>query len=291
MKRLSALLIFICALLPARAEKLGFDYSLDADIVSNYIWRGFYEGGLSFQPELLIGWESEHTSFEFGTWWSVGATDWGFRSGLPIDEGGYNPNTYLTKELDIVCKLNLWGVTMGFSHYYYLDGTDFFNFGNVNTITGTAQTEVNLGYDFSTLLPNVDLSLMCYTRVSGPDVTINDKRAYSTYIETNYTHYFKYDISLTGTIGFSPWKSFYTDYGMGDESRDFAVNNLSLRFDKVWSLAKDMLELDLFLQGTMNPCNLNKDNAFIKASGDDKLDQQKLMGVIGLNIAFCGKKK
>lgn len=274
-----------CAILPSKAqENLEFSYTADADIVSCYIWRGLYNGGLSFQPEALVGWTSEHTSFNVGAWFNVGASDWCFRSGLPVTEDG-NPNTQLTKEVDVMANLNLWGVTMGFAHYYYFDGTDYFNFGDIDKITGSAQTEVFLGYDFSTLFPNVNLSLTWSTMVSGADLVVDGKRAYSSYLEACYTHNFKYDISLTGVVGISPWMSIYTD-GDEENAKDFAVNNLTLRLDKEWTLADGVVTLDLFLQGTMNTCNLNKDNALIWKSGDDKLFKQKLMGAIGLNIAF-----
>ena len=283
-------LICVAALVAAatfssKAETLEFSYGASADVVSTYIWRGQYNGGLSFQPDLSIGWESEHTSFSFGTWLSFGASDWGFRKGIPAEEE-YNPNTYLVKELDIYGSLNLWGVTLGFTHYYYLDGTNFFNFGDINEIEGTAQTEVSLGYDFSTLFPNVNLSLSWNTMVSGYDVTVGDeedKRAFSTYIEAAYTQNFERGMALTGVVGVSPWRSTYTDI-YSETPKNFAVNNLTLRFDKTWSF--DVCELTLYAQGTMNPCNINRENAIIRASGDDKLYLQKLMGAIGVNISF-----
>lgn len=285
MKRLITIITLCLAFFTARAENLEFCFDANADLVSCYIWRGLYNGGLSFQPEVYVGWESEHTSFTFGTWWNVGASDWGFRSGLKQTDD-YNPNTQLTKELDIIGSLNLWGATLGFIHYYYLDGTNFFNFGDINTIKGTAQTEVNAGYDFSTLLPDVDLQLMWYTRISGDDGKINGKRCYSTYVEASYSQHFKYDFILNGAVGISPWRSTYTDIDVEGKARDFAVNNITLRLDKIWTLGKGNTKLDLYLQGTMNTCNLSKENALIWASGDDKLNKQKLMGAIGVRIAF-----
>jgi len=283
MKKFFACFILLVSFASAKAETLNFSYTASADVVSTYIWRGLYMGGLSVQPELAVGWESEHTSFSFGTWMSFGASDWGFRSGLPVEDY-WNPNTYFVKELDLIASVNLWGVTLGLSHYYYLDGTNYFNFGDINEIEGTAQTEACIGYDFSTLLPNVDLQLSFNTMISGADlITADGKRGYSTYIEGSYTHHFKHEIDLTGVVGVSPWASMYTDYD-SENPRNFAVNNLTLRVDKIWSLG--VCDLDLYLQGTMNTCNLNSENAIIRASGDDKLSQQKLMGAIGLNISF-----
>lgn len=272
-------------MVPVRAENLRFSYKADADVVSCYIWRGIYNGGLSFQPDFSVGWKSEHTSFDFDTWWNVGASDWGFRSGLAKTDD-FNPNTQLTKELDIACNLNLWGAVVGVIHYYYFDGESFFNFGDINKISGSAQTEVYFGYDFSTLFPDVDLQLMWYTRVSGDDGKVNGRRAYSTYIEASYCHHFRHDISLTGVVGVSPWKSTYTDIDLGNKARDFAVNNITLRVDKTWTFGNGLMDLTLYAQGTINTCNLDKDTAIILASGDNKLEKQKLMGAIGVRVSF-----
>jgi len=290
MKRFFAILLLCTAFIEAGAqEKLSFSYNTKADLVSCFIWRGMYNGGLSFQPDLSIGWESDHTSFSFGTWWNAGASDWKFTSGLPVTEAG-NPNTYFIPEVDLYGMLNLWGAIVGFTHYYYFDGNSYFNFGDVTKVQGTAQTEFTFGYDFSTLFPDVDLQFTWNTMVSGADAVIDGKRAYSTYIEASYSHHFNYDISLTGVFGFSPWMSLYTDFDDENYPQNFAVNNLTLRVDKSWSFCNDSCELDLFLQGTMNTCNINKNNAFINASGDDKLLNQKLMGAIGLSFSFGGTK-
>jgi len=284
MKRILATLLLSTVFISAKAEDLSFSYNVEADVVSCYIWRGLYCGGLSFQSDLSLGWTSEHTSFSIGTWWNAGASDWGFRSGLPVTEDG-NPNTQFIPEVDIIASLNLWGAVLGFTHMYYFDGENFFNFGDINTITGSALTEVTIGYDFSTLLPNVDLQLTWNTMVSGADGPIDGKRCFSSYLEASYSHHFNHNIDLTGVFGFSPWAGMYTDMD-SENPQDFAVNNLTLRVDKTWPLCNDTCELDLFLQGTMNTCNLNKDNAIIHASGDDKLMKQKLMGAIGVCFSF-----
>ena len=48
MKKLfSAVLIGFCAILTAKAE-VNFAYEAGAEVVSSYLWRGQYNGGLSF---------------------------------------------------------------------------------------------------------------------------------------------------------------------------------------------------------------------------------------------------
>lgn len=271
-----------------------FAYDAGAEVVSTYLWRGLYNGGLSFQPDLAVGWDSEKTSFRFGTWWSLGASDWKFRKGWE-EVDGYNPNTYFMPELDIYANVNLWGATFGFTHYYYFKGSNFFSAGDIQKVEeagNTSQTEVNFGYDFETLL-GVPLTVTWNTIVSGEDGYVdgydfdNDcelyKRAYSTYIEIAYKHTWeKYGLSLGGTVGFSPWKGLYTDY-----DKDFAVNNLSIRLEKEWSLGDDLCTVSVFGVGMLNTCNINKDNVVItNAAGDDKLYNQKLNGAIGVSVWF-----
>ena len=76
----------------------------------------------------------------------------------------------------------------------------------------------------------------------------------------------------------SPWES--PIYG----NDKFAVTNISLKINEEWEF--EHVTLDLFAQGSLNPDGINKDNVFIKASGDEKLYNQKLNGVIGLGIWF-----
>lgn len=282
-KRFIVIGILTLTFIPARAGGMNFVCNASTDLVSCYIWRGLYNGGLSLQPDLSLGLEGEMTSFSLGSWWNVGASDWGFRSGLPETEDS-NPNTQLTKEVDVYISAKLWGALLGITQYYYFDGKSFFNFGDINDIQGSAQTEANIGYDFSTLFPDVNLQLMWNTIFSGDDSKINGKRCFSTYIEASYCQTFDHGFSLTGVFGISPWKGKYTDIEVEGKAHDFAVNNLTVRLDKTWSFNKS--ELTLFVQGTMNTCNLNKENAIIMASGDNILEKQKLMAALGINFTI-----
>ena len=306
----AAMLALVCTF-GAKAQNLEFAYDAGAEIVSTYLWRGQYNGGLSFQPDLAVGWDSEHTSFRFGTWWSLGASDWRFRKNWPSTDD-YNPNTYFVPELDIYANLNLWGVTLGFTHYYYFGGSNFFSAGSIDKVKNlgnTSQTEVSLGYDFSTLL-DLPLYVTWYTMVSGDDgymtgMSVNGegeiegtyKRAFSSYLEVGYTHTWEsIGLSLGGAVGLSPWKSMYTDMDwqsvdeetgeLIDESKSFAVNNISLRLEKEWSLGDDLCSISIFGVGMLNTCNLNKETVIVHAAGDDKLYVQKLNGAIGMSVWF-----
>ena len=63
-------------------SKVEFAYEAGADVVSSYIWRGQYNGGLSFQPEGLVGFNAldEAIQFRAGVWANLGASDWQWKA-------------------------------------------------------------------------------------------------------------------------------------------------------------------------------------------------------------------
>lgn len=268
----------VVAVMTAKAE-VEFAYDAGAEIVSAYIWRGQYNGGLSFQPDLEVGYDGEHTSFRAGVWANIGASDWGFRKGLPyVDD--YNPNTYFVPEVDFMAHVTAYGASLGYNAYYYCnDGSDH-------------TSELWFGYNFSHFFgEKAGAYINWYTTVGGggdlkPETDLKqiaqgqlERQAFSTYIELGYDYTFEgIGLTLGAQIGLSPWES--PIYG----NEKFACTNLSLKVNEEWEL--DHVTLDLFAQATLNPDGINKENVFIKGSGDDKLYNQKLNGVIGLGIWF-----
>lgn len=268
-------------------ENISFAYEAGAEVVSAYLWRGIYNGGLSFQPTASVGFDAldENIQFRFGAWGSVGASDWKFQKGLPLYPDDSNPNTYFVPELDIFGSVQLWGVTLGFTHYYYFGGTPYF--AKLED-AGGSQTEIQIGYNTGDLIPG-NLYFNWYTMIAGNDVwyDANDvaHRAWSSYIELGYDYTWEdYGLTLGGQIGMSPWKS---DVYSNEK---FAVVNLGVKLNKEWEF--DVVTLDLFAQGTFNPDGLITDkndpdyNVFRNKAGDDKLYLQKLNGTIGLGIWF-----
>ena len=290
------LLVALVALCMATQIHAGveFAYEAGAEVVSAYLWRGQYNGGLSLQPNLSIGYEGEHTSLSIGAWGSIGASDWKFVSKLPKTDD-YNPNTYFVPELDLSIMFSFYGVMLGATHYYYCDGGDFFNWGKFDadgTMAGGSQTEVTVGIDLRTLC-EVPLSLTWNTMVAGNDLKEEDgeiKRAYSTYIEAKYDQPLPLEMTLSFAIGISPWKSEIYNIGSWNEALDamdiknFALNNISIRLDKEWEVGP--CTIDLFGQGMLNTCGLNSKSVFSWGAGDDKINMQKLNGAIGLGLWF-----
>lgn len=282
-----ALLIVSLVTISVLAQaKIEFAYEAGAEIVSAYLWRGQYNGGLSFQPDLEIGFAGEHIGLSAGVWGSLGATDWKFQKGLEQEEG-YNPNTYFLPEVDVIANLSFFGVQLGMTHYQYF----------LPEAKDNYQTEVTVGYNFADEL-GFPLYINWNTFVAGDDYNLEydesdepildetgelkTKRAFSSYLEIGYDQALPRDITLGVKVGMSPWASEF--YG----NDRFAVVNVSARLQKAWVF--DVCEIDLFAEGCLNPYAMrqDKENEFIyvNAAGDDKLYAQTLNGTIGLGIWF-----
>lgn len=281
----AAMMAAVCS---AKAE-VKFAYDAGADIVSSYIWRGQYLGGLSFQPNLTFGYDGEKSSLRLGAWGNVGASDYMFRKDAGDDTGF----TRFVPEVDIVGQFSALGLSVGFNHYYYCDGTSFLNWksvADIETYGGTSTTEVWAGYNFGYFFGNrAGAYFNWYTTVAGGDLCYNEAgeayRAYSSYMEVGYDMCFEnVGITLGAQVGMSPWKS--EMYG----NEKFAVVNVSAKISKEWEL--DKVTINLFAQGSINPNGLITDKndpnynlLLLKAAGDDK-SVQKLNGTIGLGFWF-----
>lgn len=283
--------MLLVAAVAAKAE-VEFAYDAGAELVSAYIWRGQYNGGLSFQPDLEIGFDAvdEAISFRAGVWGNIGASDWMFKK----DKGDDEEYTYFMPELDVVLSLSAFGASVGFNHYYYCDGSNFFSWHTADQLAeeegNTSTTEFWFGYNFDHFF-GVGAYINWYTTIAGQDIIdvvkdlpgggkdVSVGRAWSTYIELGYDYTWEdYGITLGGQLGISPWES--PLYG----NEKFAVTNISVKLNKEWEF--DAVTLDLFAQGSINPDGINKENVYIKGCGYDKLYNQKLNGVIGLGIWF-----
>lgn len=283
----------MAAVCSAKAE-VSFAYDAGADIVGAYLWRGQYLGGLSFQPNLAVGYDGEKSSLRIGAWGNVGASDYMFRK----DAGDGTGFTRFVPEVDIVGQFDALGLSVGFNHYYYCDGSNFFSwkqadlFDENGEVKTTTTTEVWAGYNFGYFFGNkAGAYINWYTTVAGGDFNYDEatdtyKRAYSSYMEVGYEMCFEnVGITIGAQVGMSPWKS--EMYG----NEKFAVVNVSAKINKEWEL--DKVTIDLYAQGSINPNGLVTDKndpnynlLLLKAAGDDKIGMQKLNGTIGLGFWF-----
>lgn len=228
---LSVLAGVMLSLFSLHSQAQDFNWYARAEIDANYVWRGLYVGGLSLVAEA----EVSYYGFFANMWWNVGATDWkwGKKDAAGKAVTGLNP------EVDISLGYRWRGLSVLFIHMYYFDHyTDgrmsrYFDWNNYALGGGGVTTEWRISYRIS---DNVPLRLMWCTRTFGRDGYMQNgelKRAYSTYIEARYDQPLPYDITLSGVIGLTPWRSMYTGF-----EKEFAVVNLSVGLSKSWQIAK-----------------------------------------------------
>ena len=238
-------------------EKIGFTYTVGANIVSSYLWRGFAVGGLSFQPDFNIG----YGGLSIGAWWNIGATDHNFRKFFP--------------EVDVYLRFSRWGFTIDLVHMHYFN-SKFFDFsqksiygkGNANN------TELHLSYRISDKIPFIvewythigsedgyvvdqQGNFLCKALSEGADPTGKSvKRAFSSYLQLGYDFALPYDITIPIRLGMTPWRSRYTQY-----EGTFAVCCISASIEKVFRF--EHFNLKIFGRAMFNPDRVNKDNIIV----------------------------
>ena len=188
------------------------NFSLGADFVSSYLWRGAATAGARIQP-------------------SLGLTAGGFSVGV-WGNGDISGASY--KEVDLSVEYSVGGLTD-----YWWSGESAFNYFDFEEDACQHLLEVNLGYEFES-----GLGFSWNTMIAGTgDKFLDDtktKRAFSTYVEAGYSFSVK-DVALTATLGCSPWKSNVMYTGAYPFATDgFAVTNISL------TATKDMVFTDKF---------------------------------------------
>ena len=230
------LMMAIFLSLAVRAQDEGKnDFSLNADFVSSFVWRGSFISGTSIQPEmgLTVG------NFTLGAWGSVEVGGWGY------------------KEVDLFASYSFGNFTAGLFNYW-ADSEFMYDYLDFSKTT-RHQLELNLSYTFG----SSPFTLEWNTIIAGDDKYLNDKfeekRAFSTYIEASYAFSVK-DVKLAAAIGASPWKSsvMYNIWWDGGRTDGFSVINMSLTASKEIKIT-GKYSLGLFGQLAFNPA---KEDAF-----------------------------
>lgn len=279
-KKIFALVVAVLTTVSSYAwkyENPGFEWSAGCDFTTSYLWRGMRYGGMAFQPDASVG----YGGLSVEAWANIGAIDNSFKT--------FNP------ELDITLQYNIAGLTLGYTHYYYFDGTKFFGFKKpslenyLDENYPSCQGEVFAKFEFGEFFEKFPLTVMWSTFVAGDDYrevydavetdsVIGIKRAFSSYLEVSYKAELPLGFSLTPTVGMTPWESFYNHY-----EHKFSVNNISLRLD--WELnVKDIFTIDVYGIAMLNTAGINKDNVW--PSVKNSYDNQRLNLAAGVGIWF-----
>lgn len=256
----------------AEKQNTKFEWSANATVTSNYVWRGLYCGGPSLQLDATVG----YAGFYANMWWNVGATDWTF--------------TALNPEVDVTIGFSRWGLNVNYIHCFYFDKysdgtpTRFFDFSNHPRGGGGTTGEWRVSYRVSDKIPlNVLVACRTFSRdgyyvslLDGEYVDIADKtvlsnvtlkRAYSTYIELGYDFDLTQNWMLAARVGTTPAKSMYTRF-----QGNFAVTMVQLKLTKKWEM--DYVTMTAFANMMLQPWQVTKDNLIkpIAETGDQKLN-------------------
>ena len=257
----------------------GFEWTVGADVTTTYLWRGLNLGGLALQPDVMVG----YGGLKLEGWANISPKDYTFKE--------FNP------ELDVTLSYSIYGLTVGATHYYYFDGTRYFDYRTPSLADyqagnyATNQTEVFAKFELGELVEKVPLNILWATTVGGddwmelyeddsdPDKLTGIKRAYSSYLEVSFDANLPLGFTLTPAVGMTPWSGQYTFY----EDRGFSVNNISLKLN--WELELgDHFALDVYAMGMLNTCGIDKTN--IVPEVKNSYYNQRLNGCIGLGFWF-----
>jgi hypothetical protein len=210
------------------------EFSVGADVVSSYVWRGVYQGGgVSIQP--AIGFSVG--GFSLGAWGSSNFS------------GG-------NKEVDFTVGYEISGVSLSITDYWWAgEGAyNYFQYGEDET---SHVFEATVGYTLP--IEKFPLSLAWSTVFAGADGLNKDgKKAYSSYLELSYPFTVK-DMALSASVGIVPWGT--TLYGVGVEETglpnyrpdsSFSIVNISLKASKEIKIT-DSFALPVFGQVIANP--------------------------------------
>ena len=189
LKKVALAAIALAMLLPTAASAQNeVEASVQADLVSKYMWRGLDRGGISIQPQAQVSWHGLYAKA---------------RGSVGFDKSD-------EEEFDLELGYRLWGVNVALIDYWRT-GIDAENrYLYYDRDDGPHRFEGNIGYTCKYF------SLQGYTTFWGVDDTpyytfadgdkTSHKRAYSTYIELGVP------FSLGGIKwelqgGFSPFES------------------------------------------------------------------------------------
>ena len=287
-------------------ERPGFEWSVGAEAVSSYLWRGQNLGSLSLQPDVELG----YAGVKLEAWANFSAQDYTFKTFVP--------------EMDITLSYNIAGFTVGVTHLFYFDGSKYFRLRNYgvqdyfNDNYSTSQLEIFGRFDLDYFYENLPLHIFWGTFIGGDDMyavesdeahgvsptdengnflELDDegnpiyyemKRAYSSYLEVSYDFSLPHNLTLTPIIGITPWKSMYSYY-----DKNFALNNLALKANWELEIGKHAC-LDFFAMVSLNTAGINIHNWITPYDvRSDKCGYenpekygQRLNGCVGVGIWF-----
>ena len=153
----------------AQEEDGKVSFSVQGDLVSSYIWRGFYQTGASFQPTLSLG----VGNFSLTAW---GSTDF---------QGANSTSMPAAKEIDLTAAYTFGsaGPTLSVASLWWAGqgSCRYFNFKSHET---DHHFEAGLAYTLP--IEKLPLSIAWNFMFAGQDKDENGNQNYSSYVELNF---------------------------------------------------------------------------------------------------------
>ena len=202
----------------------------NSDLVNSHPWRGKNQNpGTSAQTTLALSYKG----LSLSAWGSQSLTNNADRD---------------VQELDLNLSYSIGGLSATLTDYWWgglHSPYGYYKQGPAdNPVDGGHHFEATLAYSFGDKLP---LTLSWSTWFAGADVrTDSDKRSYSTYINASYDIACPGDVTLTPSVGFTPWQGYYNGKA--------AITDISLKASKDVALS-DKLAMPVFVQAIASPIN------------------------------------
>lgn len=192
------------------------EFTVGADLVSSYVWRGTKVTGISFQPTLGISYK-----------------------GLSLSCWASSDFKNVVNEFDWTLFYEVGGFSVGVTDYFgpYVDTETPKYFADKSHIL-----EGTVGFDFSAVCKKFALSVVWNTNFLN-DEDEAGKENFSTYIELGYPVHLK-PLDLDFALGFTPWEGMY--------STGFNVVNISVKASKDIHIT-DRYAMPIFTQLVLNP--------------------------------------
>jgi len=205
-----------------KADRKPSSFSISADIVSSYLWRGITASPtINFQPRISYA----TASFEFGLWGSV-------------------DNLNYIREMDIFLVYSIKNISFTFNDYYWNTSKKYFDYNKETTAH-----VIELGITYKN--EKFPLQIFAGTMIYGNDKVISYdstetnavKNNYSTYLELSYLFNIKRN-KLNVFVGATPFTGFY--------GKDFSVVFMGITGSRD-IIITEKFTLPLFATFAVNP--------------------------------------
>jgi hypothetical protein len=236
MKKIILVLAVIAMISSVKAQ----EFSVGADVVSSYVWRGVKQAGASIQPSVSLS----AGGFSLSAWGSMDIA--GNSGGFDVDPVTGTGSLTGGKEVDFTASYEIAGLSLAVTDYWWAgEGAgEYFMYNSHRT---NHVFELTLGYTLP--IERFPLSLTWNTFFAGSDYyTAKDDhtttgRSYSSYAALNYPFNVK-NISLDASLGLTPWE--------GAFASSLSVVNIGLKVSKEIKVT-DSFSIPIFGQVIANP--------------------------------------